>query len=94
MKECLADDLLDLQRSIIYKNRNESYEFCTLNKIKDILIILTYRPAAKRVPLALPNVDIVTLSGMSQVNGPNIRFPKVTATASESIISPGDIAVI
>lgn len=54
---------------------------------------ITHRPAAKSVPFALPNVDIVTLSGISQVKGPRIRFPNVTATASESIISFGDIAV-
>lgn len=51
-----------------------------------------YRPAAKSVPFALPNVLIVTLSGISQVNAPRIRLPNVTATASESTISSGDIA--
>lgn len=54
-------------------------------------IISTYRPAANNVPLALPNVLIVTLSGISQANAPRIRLPKVTATASDSIISDADI---
>lgn len=44
------------------------------------------------MPLALPNVLIVTLSGINQVNEPSIRLPNVIATASESIISSGDIA--
>lgn len=50
-----------------------------------------YLPAANNVPLAEPNVLIVTLSGISQANEPRIRLPNVTATASESIISIGDI---
>lgn len=57
------------------------------------MLICTYRPAAKSVPFALPNVLMVTLSGISHVNTPRIRLPNVTATASESIISSGDIAV-
>lgn len=52
----------------------------------------TYRPAANSVPLALPNVLIVTLSGISQASEPNMRWPNVTATASDSIISVFDIA--
>jgi hypothetical protein len=52
----------------------------------------TYRPAANNVPLALPNVLIVTLNGISHAKAPSIRLPNVTATASESIISVGDIA--
>ena len=52
----------------------------------------SYRPAANNVPFALPNVLIVTLSGINHANAPNIRCPNVTATASESIISDGDIA--
>lgn len=54
--------------------------------------LTTYRPAANRVPLALPKVEIVTLKGISQANAPKIRLPNVTATASDSIISVGDIA--
>lgn len=53
---------------------------------------MSHRPAANNVPLALPKVLIVTLNGISQANAPKIRFPNVTATASESIISVGDIA--
>lgn len=48
----------------------------------------TYRPAANSVPLALPNV----LIGISQASEPNMRWPNVTATASDSIISVFDIA--
>lgn len=51
-----------------------------------------YLPAANRVPLALPNVLIVTLNGINHANAPSMRLPNVTATASESIISLGDIA--
>lgn len=50
-----------------------------------------YLPATNSVPLADPNVETVTASGMSQAIGPNSRFPKVTATASLSIISLTDI---
>lgn len=53
---------------------------------------LSYRPAANNVPLALPNVLIVTLNGINHAITPNIRLPNVTATASDSIISVGDIA--
>lgn len=52
----------------------------------------TYLPAANRVPFAEPKVLIVTLSGISQAKDPRMRLPKVTATASELIISTGDIA--
>lgn len=51
----------------------------------------TYRPAAKRVPFAEPKVLIVTLKGISQANAPRMRLPNVTATASDSTISAGDI---
>lgn len=50
-----------------------------------------YLPAANKVPFALPNVLIVTLNGISHVNAPSKRLPNVIATASESIISSGDI---
>lgn len=59
----------------------------------EIICFYTNRPAANSVPLALPKVEIVTLNGINHVNCPRIRLPKVTATASESIISSGDIAV-
>lgn len=51
----------------------------------------TYLPAAKRVPLAEPKVLIVTLKGINQANAPSMRLPNVTATASDSTISTGDI---
>lgn len=51
----------------------------------------TYLPAAKRVPFAEPKVLIVTLKGISQAKAPSMRLPKVTATASDSTISTGDI---
>ena len=36
-----------------------------------------YLPAAKIVPLAEPNVEIATESGIIHENIPKIRFPKV-----------------
>lgn len=36
-----------------------------------------YLPAAKRVPWAEPNVEIVTDSGINQAINPSIRLPKV-----------------
>lgn len=51
----------------------------------------THLPAAKRVPLADPNVETVTERGISHAITPSKRFPKVTATASESTISVADI---
>lgn len=55
-------------------------------------IKLTHLPAANKVPFAEPKVLIVTLSGMIQAKAPKIRLPNVTATASDSTISIGDIA--
>lgn len=51
------------------------------------------RPAANRVPFADPKVEIVTDSGINQAIAPSKRLPKVTATASDVIISSGDIIV-
>lgn len=91
MIRCPTNDLLGLQRSTIY----------IFDKKKRIKIdhsnsechSIAYRPAAKSVPFALPNVLMVTLSGISHVSAPRIRLPNVTATASESIISSFDITV-
>lgn len=40
-------------------------------------IIKVYRPAAKSVPFAEPNVEIATDRGISQAITPNIKLPKV-----------------
>lgn len=50
-------------------------------------------PAAKSVPLAEPKVEIVTDRGINHAITPKRRLPNVTATASEVIISIGDITV-
>lgn len=45
-----------------FKNLYKNYE----------ITALLYRPAANNVPLALPNVLIVTLNGINHASEPNI----------------------
>uniref|UniRef100_A0A1Y1KGL2 Uncharacterized protein n=1 Tax=Photinus pyralis TaxID=7054 RepID=A0A1Y1KGL2_PHOPY len=70
---------------------------CTYDRISSMcpsrLAAKHNRPAANNVPFAEPNVEIVTERGMSQAITPKRRLPKVTATASELVISNGDITV-
>ena len=60
-------------------------------EVNSFKVMVTYLPATNSVPLADPNVEIVTASGISQAIGPRSRFPKVTATASLSAISLTDM---
>jgi len=43
----------------------------------EIDLMKVYRPAAKSVPFAEPNVEIATDKGISQAITPNIKLPKV-----------------